>query len=159
GTLHREFTIFALPALLVAHLAEGRRVEWRSVARGALAFAAVWVAIDVLKRTTGSGSVLQEAATIGSWLSLAGHPDRPWDVLTAGVTELFGGRPFRASSYSVNTTLVMGWTIAGIALAVAAFVALTRLAGTMANRRGPSPGRQVSFAWYLVMIALASFAA
>src|SRR5262249_1916846 len=59
----------------------------------------------------------------------------------------------------VNTTLVMGWTIAGIALAVAAFVALTRLAGTMANRRGPSPVRQGAFAGDLGVIALAAFAA
>ena len=46
GTLHREFTILALPALAAVHLVERRPVRWPAVGRGAAAFAGTWLAID-----------------------------------------------------------------------------------------------------------------
>ena len=62
GTLHREFTILVLPALLIVSWVEGRRVHWPSIARGGMVFAAVWLFVDLLKRT-GGGSLTQEAGT------------------------------------------------------------------------------------------------
>ena len=59
GFLHREFTIFALPALLAVEALNGRRLTrdtWLRLARMAAAFGVVWIAVDLLKRhLNGSG--------------------------------------------------------------------------------------------------------
>jgi hypothetical protein len=50
ATLHREFTFLALPALALVEI--GNKTFWSasSLARRGLAFAAVWLLVDILKR-------------------------------------------------------------------------------------------------------------
>ena len=62
-----------------------------------MAFAVVWLLVDLLKRTLGGGSLTQEAGAIGSWLtsSVGAYLARMYSLLTVGLSELVGGRGSR----------------------------------------------------------------
>jgi hypothetical protein len=160
GTLHREFTIFALPALAAAHLVERRPVRWSAVGRGAAAFGGTWLAIDALKLWLRAGSLAQEARTIGGWLSadVGGYLARLESLVTAGIPALFGGRMMELDHYGINSSIRVGSTVAGVALAAAVGLSLVRqvwLARDAASRERLTRG---SFFLYLGVIALATIA-
>ncbi len=161
GTLHREFTILALPALAAAHLVEGRAVQWRAVLRGTAAFAGTWIAIDALQHWLRSGSLAQEAQTIGGWLSgdIPGYFARVWSLVTAGLPVLFGGLPIDIDQYGINSAIGVGTRVAGIALAAAAALSVVRLIWL---GRDPERRRQLkrgSFFLYLGVIGFSTIAA
>jgi len=74
GILHREFTVFALPAFAIAGWREWRTWRPAGFAKAAGAFAGVWMVVAVLKRnvniygpgggTYASGSLLLQVETI-----------------------------------------------------------------------------------------------
>ena len=158
GTLHREFTIFALPAIAGARWIEGRRFDWSSVARGAAGFLMVWVFVDVLKRALGGGPLLQQAQTIGPWLSFeaGGYLARVQSLVTVGVPDLFGGRTMRPTAYGLNSTLSTGSRVAGLALAAAGLIAVGRLSWIARSPERRAQFRDASFAIYLGLVALAT---
>ncbi|MFI5178058.1 MAG: hypothetical protein ACHQO8_05830 [Vicinamibacterales bacterium] len=160
GALHREFTILALPALAVVHAVERRPVRWRSVALGALGFAAVWLVVDVLTIARHAGSLAQEAETIGRWLSpdAGGYLARTWSLVTVGVPVLFGARRIELDHYSVNSTIATGSMVAAAALAIAALVALARLGWTVSNRDRRARLSGASFLLYLGLVGLMTLA-
>jgi len=160
GTLHREFTILALPALAAVHLVERRPVRWLAVGRGAAAFAGTWLAIDALKLWLRAGSLAQEARTIGGWLSpdVGGYLARLESLVTAGIPALFGGRMMELDHYGINSSIRVGSTLAGVALAAAVGLSLVRqvwLARDAGSRERMTRG---SFFLYLGVIALATIA-
>jgi hypothetical protein len=148
GSLHREFTIFALPALAVASWRSWRSWFGTGLLHGAAAGAAVWIVVDVLKRVTNTlgpaggeirtGSLALQAATIAKWLSFEWRPyaARLTDVLLKGIPELLGLGPHQASRYGVPGTTVEGSVWGAAALAAACVVAASRL-GWLRARRGP----------------------
>ena len=109
-------------------LGGGPTIHWPSVARGGMAFAAVWLFVDLLKRT-GGGSLTQEAGTIGPWLTLSvgAYLARLYSLLTVGLPELIGGHTFPLSAYGMNSTIVAGSLAAGLAFAVAVTLSAGRL--------------------------------
>jgi len=163
GSLHREFTAFALPALAVAMWASRREWAWGAIARSAAAFAAVWLTIDLLKRhvsavgpsdtPTAAGSLLLEAQTLSK--DLTWHParylPRLWQVTTVGLPQLFGARPYALNDYSITSTLHVGSLIAGSALGAALLVAAIRL---LAGRRRADPSVDLRFFVYLAVIGV-----
>ncbi len=159
GTLHREFTILVLPALLIVSWVEGRRVHWPAIARGGMVFAAVWLFVDLLKRTSGGGSLTQEAGTIGSWLTFRGgaYLARLYRLLTVGLPELIGGHTFPLSAYGMNSTIVAGSLTAGLAFAVAITLSAGRLLWILGRGDGRSRFRAESFQVYLGCVALGTF--
>ena len=159
GVLHREFTVFALPAIAVALWIEGDVPSWRDVARGAAACVGTWVAIDLLKLAIGSGSLAQQAETIGSWISLDGYLIRLESAIARGVPALFGGRAMRLFTFSIRSTLTTGWVVAGSALFAALAVCLVGVIRVAADPvRRPSL-RRSAFSAYLAVIALGTLAA
>ena len=160
GTLHREFTILVLPALLIGSWLEGRRIHWPSVARGGMAFAVVWLVVDLLKRTLGGGSLTQEAAAIGPWLtsSLGAYLARLYSLLTVGLPELVGGHRFPLSAHGLNSAIVAGSVAAGLAFAVAVFLSAGRLLWILRRGDGRARFRAASFQVYLGCVALGTFA-
>ena len=119
GTLHREFTIFAAPAAAAALWLEGRRFEWRAIAKTAAAFALVWAFVDLLKR------VLPPATRVGSARRLApqrGHrhrqvavdrdaeqsPAHTSDVVLLGLPGLLGVHPRAFWSYGYDVGFTEG---------------------------------------------------
>jgi hypothetical protein len=161
GTLHREFTIFALPAIAVASWIEGRRFDGRSIVRGAIAFAGVWLCVDVLKRALGGGPLFQEAQTIGRWLSLhaGGYLPRLQILLTIGLPDMFGGHAFSPTSHGVNSALLTGSRVAGLALAAAGLTGVCRLLWIARRREDRPQFREAAFALYLGLVALETLAA
>jgi hypothetical protein len=159
GVLHREFTIFVLPAIAVALWLEGDVPSWRDVARGAAACVATWVAIDFLKLALGSGSLAQQAETIGSWISLDGYLIRLQSAIARGVPALFGGRAMRLYVFSIRSALTTGGVVAGVALLAALVVCLASVTRVAADPvRRPSL-RRSAFSAYLAVIALCTLAA
>ncbi len=160
GTLHREFTMLALPALALVHVTERRRFDWRAIARGGLGFVAVWLAVDLLKIRLHAGSLTQEAETIRNWLSFdpAGYATRLATMLRVGVPALFGATTIALDHYSVNSTISAGSVVAGLALAVAI---ITAAAGVFLAAREPDGRgrlRHASFMLYLGLIAVFTLA-
>jgi hypothetical protein len=173
--LHREFCLFALPAMVVAVWLEGRpwsRPNWLAAFAGA---AAVWGLVDWLKwhvntlGVTGGvrevSSLAEEARTIGAFLSFdpSGYLARLGQVVTSA-PELVGGRPYSLQTWALDDALTAGSAVAGLALGLALAVALGRLIVLLRQGRG-GPGvrraRAAVLAWpaYLAIIAALTVAA
>jgi hypothetical protein len=165
GTLHREFTVFALPAFAVAGWHEWRAWRAAGLARAAGAFAAVWAVVALLKPLVNiygpgggvrvTGSLLLQAETVMKRLSFAWEPylGRLRDVLTSGLPEMFGAGPVPLSRFGINSTLSQGRDAAAIALAAAAAVSLGRLVW-LAWRRERRPAGEGRFFLYLALVSL-----
>ena len=111
GTLHREFTFLALPALAAVEI--GKRSFWSvpSLAKRAAGFAAVWLLVDVLKRNINmlgppggdwvSGSAALGPQTFVKWLSFdwSSYAARLRDVVTWGIPDMLG-----LQSYAIRST-------------------------------------------------------
>jgi hypothetical protein len=165
GTLHREFTVFALPAFAVAGAAEWRTWGRRGLAQAVAGAGGLWVAIDLLKRqinTFGPGSAVPEtgslslqAATIAQWISL----DWPRyvgclrDVVTTGLRDVFGAAPKPLADYAVNSTLSEGSKAAGVLFAGALLICGIRLAFAR-RRRDARPTGDVRLFLYLGIVAV-----
>ncbi len=161
GTLHREFTIFALPAIAIVHVVERRPSRWLAVVKGVVGFAAVWVIVDVIRHALHGGSLLQEAQTIGGWLSLdiGGYAARTRSLIVSGVPLLFGGQRVDLSRFTLNSTLRAGSPVAGAALAVAAAMSVVGIVRAASTSAGLTRLRNGAFFLYLALVAGATFGA
>src|SRR5207245_2035971 len=130
GFLHREFTIFVVPALLIVEALEGSlmtRATLGRVVRMAISFGIVWGIVDVLKRNlTGSGPsagamhgaplTLQMQTVMGK-LCLAPHEimSRLDSFFVDCFPDLFGTRRVPMNALGLKSTLtrgsiVLAWT-------------------------------------------------
>jgi hypothetical protein len=176
GTLHREFTVFAWPAVVVACWIEGRAWSWRNWLTAAVAAAAVWLVVDLIKlqvsvygpgAPVGPGetsSLTDEARIVSAWLSFdwAGYAAR-MSGLFAKVPDLFGGRAYSLQPWAMDDTLVAGSAVAGWAIAAASLIACVRF--LFAVLRGPSAGidgearrRQLAWPAFLAVVAVLTVA-
>ena len=167
GILHREFTVFALPAFAVAGWRAWRAWRLAGVARAAGAFAAVWFIVAALKQNVNiygpgggarvTGSLLLQAETVLKRLSFAWDPylGRLGDVLTAGIPEMFGAGPIPLSRFGISSTLSQGRDAAAAALGAAAAVSLVRLLWLACKREEHPGGREEArFFLYLALVAV-----
>jgi hypothetical protein len=166
GTLHREFTFLALPALAAVEI--GRRPFWSvpSLARRAAGFAAVWLVVDVLKRNVNmlgpaggdwvAGSAALGPQTFVKWLSfdVSSYAARLRDVVTWGVPDLLGLQAYTIRTYSAPSQLQAGSRLAAAAFAVALGVAIVRLLWLMTRSEAPPVRDGVRFCAYLAIIAV-----
>jgi hypothetical protein len=173
--LHREFSLFALPAIVVALFLEGRSWSLRQWLGAMIAIAAVWSAIDVLKwhvNTLGpsgglrdTSSLGQEARILGAWLSFewAGYAARLWSLLSA-LPDLVGARRYALHDWALDDTLRAGSPVAGIVIGAALVTAVVRLAVAIGtSRRRPTVtgglGARLALPAYLGVVAVESIAA
>jgi hypothetical protein len=171
--LHREFCLLALPAIAVALWLEGRSWSLKQWLGAMVAIAAVWCAIDVLKwhvNTLGpdggarqTSSLGQEARILGSWLSFewSSYAARLRSLLSA-LPELLGARRYALRDWALDDTLRAGSTVAGVAMAVAAALAVARLVVAALTRRRESVpgglGARLALPVYLGVVALETIA-
>lgn len=169
GSLHREFTLFALPPIALFAWLEHRRVTWRPVTFSLIAFAATWILIDQLKRHLNivgpptvapaeNGSLVLEAAQVGRLLSFqpALYLARLNVLLTQGLPDLFGGRPLPLFTGGIWGEGSVGWRVAGVSLGVALAVCVARLFWLCVRGRVHD---DVAFAVFLVFVGVEALAA
>jgi hypothetical protein len=161
GSLHREFTIFALPAIVLLQWLELREVRWPAVAKAAGAFATTWIAVDLAKKyldvygpgSAGStpASLAKEVVQVGQLLTFqpSTYLARLQLLVTQGLPDLFGARIQPLVNVGPRSALDVGSTLAGGALAAAVILCAARLAWLV---RGKS--RSVRFQVYLALVAL-----
>ena len=166
GTLHREFTFLALPALVLAGWRDpAYRTTW-SLAGRAAGFATVWVIVDLIKRNVNvygpsggdwaAGSVALGAQTFASWLSfdVRAYGLRVWQMITWGIPEMFGGRRYTVGAYGIPGTLEVGSILCGVALAAALTIALARSLWLWRDRGSRLPDHWRQFSQYLAALAV-----
>ena len=161
GFLHREFTIYAVPALVLVEGVE--RSYWTAATTKRAAWAAagavlVWLVIDQLKRYLVGASAIQQAEMLAihtCWLP-AEWPARIGYVFTK-VLPVFASSarlPLRAFSMR-NLAVTGGFTLVGWAVGGTMVLMLARLAWTW--RRGEG---RVGYGVFLALVgcfALAAF--
>ena len=162
GFLHREFTIFALPALLVVQALDGTlptRATLGRLSRMAASFGAVWVAIDVVKRhVNGSGPPvggLQSAPlTLQMQMLMLRLCVTPRELLSRVdsffvdcLPDLLGLRRLRLTALGVNSTMSSGSIVIACTLATVAVIMLV-LPGKA------KPRQNLGFCWYLGLIGV-----
>ena len=163
--LHREFAMFAATSIAIVQWRD-RTWSWPAAARAAAAFTAVWVVVDLLKRTVNiygpaggvheSASLTLQAKQIAMWLSIEVRPylARLASVVTNGLPDLVGGRSHLIRTYGPISTIAAGSTVAGWALAAALVCALVRLAPRAISGEGLARDDRTSFPLYLALIGM-----
>jgi hypothetical protein len=162
GYLHREFVIFALPALVIAE--RGYRSWWTRpalthAARAAFAFALVYLVVDDVKMHLSGGAVLlQTAALRGQMCIDADSVSRVRALVTGAYPALVGGVPTNLQQIRMNTPLVTGYTAVGWLVAATLALMLARI--VVARRAAPETAPpEPGFAAYLAWIGLFTAAA
>lgn len=166
GTLHREFTFLALPALAFVEI--GNRAFWsmRSLAGRGIGFLAVWLLVDVVKRNVNmlgpaggdwvAGSAMLGPQTFVKWLSFdwSAYSARVREVMTWGIPDLLGLQTHAIRTYSGPSALDAGSSLAAVAFAAAVTIAIARLAwlGRPSALRLHRDG--LRFSAYLALIAV-----
>ena len=166
GTLHREFTFLALPALVIACWRDPAYRSISSLARRLAGFAAVWLVVDVIKRNVNvygpaggewsAGSVALGAQTFASWLSLdvRAYAMRVWQMITWGIPEMFGGRRYMVGAYGIPGTLEVGSVLCGVALLAALGIAVARSVSLWRSHAPAPPQEWRQFTVYLAALAV-----
>jgi hypothetical protein len=169
GALHREFTIFAVPAIALLQWFEHRRIRWPAIVRSTAALAVTWIAIDQLKRhvniagpgadlaSGAGGSLALEAVQVGRLLSF--HPSvyfaRLHLLLTQGLPDLCGARSLPLFVGGIWGEGSVGSGLAGWALAAALAVCAARLAWMTVRRRAHC----APFPIFLLLVSVQAIAA
>lgn len=165
GFLHREFTIFALPALLVAQALDGtlmKRETWSRFDRAAASFAVVWLVVDVLKlQVNGSGPRVGDLQTGPLTLQMQMLVDRlcfsPQELLARFksffvdcLPDLLGTRRLPLSVHGLNSATPSGSVaLAWILPALAVIMAVTPGRG-----RDDGQHRRSGLCWYLALVGV-----
>jgi hypothetical protein len=157
GFLHREFTIFAVPALVIVEAASGdlrsvvnvRRAAWM-----AAGFGLVWVVVDDLKlRQSGASLGLQATSLAGQMCLAQGEwAGRAISVLTQALPALFGGTFTRLQDFRMNTEVTAGYAIVGWMVAIAITGMTARL--LLSRFRGRRTEQRNGFGVYLGLIGV-----
>jgi hypothetical protein len=159
GFLHREFTMYALPALALVELAGGSAWTGNTVRRalkGAGGFAVVWLIIDRAKvLLSGTGLILQ-AQQVGGFACLDHGPallERARFVVMRIWPVLSGGTQMPLDHYAMRSSAVAGSPIVGWIGAGTMLLMLGRLAWLWRFRRSES---SIGFAVYLALVGCAT---
>ena len=170
GFLHREFTIFALGGVAVASYREHGRTAlgdgpW--ITRVALGFAAVWLAVDQLKRHVntlgppgGASATAPLTAQLESLIARASlSPSlvlpKLKQMATEVVPDLLGMRAIQPLRYNLNATVTVGSRIVAILLVTAAAICLVQIALKFwRSHSGREPVKASPFCVYLAVVGV-----
>jgi hypothetical protein len=166
GTLHREFTFLALPALAVACWRDPAYRTPRSLALRGAGFAVIWLVVDLVKRNVNvygpaggqwaAGSVALGAQTFATWLSFdwGAYAARVWQMVTWGIPEMLGTRAYKILSYGIPANMEAGSVAAGAVLVVAALIAAGRTVRLWRRGEGRLSTDWRRFGIYLAALAV-----
>jgi hypothetical protein len=161
GFMHREFTMYALPALALVELAEGP--SWnadtaRRVGQAAGGFALVWLILDDAKMHLSGSSLILQAQQLGRFAcfdrtALLG---RAWHMLTDAWTVLTGGTRMPLAGYAMRSSTVVGSAIVGWTVGGAMVLMAVRLAWLPRLKHRDS---SIAFAVYLGLVGCCTLVA
>jgi len=166
GTLHREFTFLALPAMAIALWPVRVERTPAFLLRLAGGFGLVWLIVDVIKRQVNvygpaggiweSGSVTLGAQTFVQWLSfdVAAYSARIATLLVRGVPDMLGAATYSLRAYSFPSDLSVGTSSAGMLLAAAVVFAMGRLLWLRWREGGAPAGELGRFAIYVAVVGV-----
>jgi hypothetical protein len=157
GFLHREFIIFAVPALLVAEAATGTLLDRANLRRAAwmgAGFVLVWIAVDAIKlHQAGLSLGLQASSLAGQMCMAPGElAGRATTVLTQALPVLYGGTFTRLLDFRMNTAVTAGSTTIGWMIAIVLVGMIARVA--WAWSKGPRLDSVDAFFVYLALIGV-----
>jgi hypothetical protein len=162
GFLHREFTIFAVPALVLVEAASGslwdranlRRAGWMGAG-----FILVWIVVDAIKLYQAGLSLGLQASSLAGQMCMAPSElaGRAATVFTRALPVLYGGTYTHLLDFRMNTGLNAGSTAVGWMVAVALGGMLVRLAWMWSTR--PRFDSADAFFVYLALIGVFTAAA
>jgi len=160
GFLHREFTMYAVPALVLVHAAD--RSLWNAAAarwtmRVIAGFGLVWLIIDDLRlHLSGVSLILQVQMLIRRvCLETIGPVERIRYLFTACLPVLAGGTKMSLNSSAMRSSAVVGSTTVGWIAGGAMLLMLVRLAWLWRLRRRES---SIGFAVYLALVGCCALA-
>ena len=154
GFVHREFTMYALPALALVELAD--RSAWtrtavRQVLYGAGGFALVWLILDNAKMHLNGSSLILQVQQLGKFSCFGGPAliERLQYIVTPIWPILTGGTEMQLDQYALRSSAVAGSAVIGWAVGGMTVVMLFRLAWLSRGRRS---GPDIAFALYLALV-------
>lgn len=167
GFLHREFVVYAAPAMLVAQAIERAWWSRRDALMAVAGFAGAWVCIDLLKRSVNvygpaggtfeSGALFLQSQQIAMWVTLDAYGARVWHLVSHGLPDMFGLRPYVLDSYhGLFSALTVGSHLAGVALGTALVLAIVRLVTPLRTRGLRTGDAGDALGWYLGTIGVAA---
>lgn len=158
GFLHREFTMYAVPALVLIHAAD--RSLWTAAAarwtmRMTAGFGLVWLIIDDLRLHLSGVSLILQAQMLGRFACLenVGPVERIRYLITTCLPVLAGGTSM--SLTYVRSSAVVGSSVVGWIAGGAMLLMLVRLAWLWRLRRRES---SIGFAVYLALVGCCALA-
>jgi len=161
GYLHREFTVFAVPALILAE-AGCRAWSFRPFVRHAswmaLGFAAVWLVVDDVRMHLSGETLALQATSLGNQVCFAPAElgSRIRALVTEAIPAQYGAIRVPINQFRLNTPVQAGSLAVGVALAGTLIVVAVRLlAGTRARDRNDEARFGVYLAWIGAFTALA----
>jgi len=159
--LHREFAVFAAPALAAAQWYERRWWTPADFGRAVAAFAGVWILIDLLKRTVNaygpaggdsvSAPLSLQAQQILMWLSFDPGPyfGRLQHAIAEALPDMLGASRHALTRYGVVGGMEAGSAVAGLALGGAVVLCIVRL---LSQPRAAQRSSGEAFLLYLAAI-------
>jgi len=160
--LHREFTVFAVPALLAVEAAGGGEWDAANLRRAAImgvGFGIVWLAVDAIKLYQAGASLGLQAASLAGQMCFAPTElaPRAASVFTQALPVLYGGTFTRLLDFRMNTPVTDGSAAVGWMVALALGGMITRLAWSWS--RQPRLGTGEAFFVYLGLVGAFTAAA
>jgi hypothetical protein len=160
GFLHREFTIYAIPALLATHLTD--RSAWTSAHlpwlwKASTGFALVWVGLDYVRLHLEGASLFLQAQQLGrlTCLRLAELLDRTGYLFTEVLPALSGATVMTLYNWGLRSSTVVGAPIIGWIAGGAMLLMIVRLAYPGRLTRGE---HSVAFPAYLALVGCCALA-
>jgi hypothetical protein len=162
GFLHREFTIFAVPALVVVETASGANLDRANLRRLvwiAAGFGLVWIVVDTIKLYQAGLSLGLQASSLADEMCMAPAElgGRAATVFTQALPVLYGGTFTQLSHFRLNVALDSGSAAIGWMIAIALGGMVVRVAW-MWSRRPRFDSADALFV-YLALIGVFTVAA
>jgi hypothetical protein len=155
GSLHREFTILALPAIVLVEAGRGSLWAWTNLRRAALmacGFGLVWLIVDDLKMHLAGGALALQVSSLGNQMCF----DREWPrrvagLLEQGVPALFGSlEPANVGGFRLGSGFEAGSVAVGWLVGLAALVMIVRL--VQSRDQPPQANPEAGFGLYLALV-------
>jgi hypothetical protein len=132
GFLHREFTVYAIPALLIVEASRGSiwtRDHLRRVTLAAAGFAVVWLVVDDLRMHLSGQTLALQAASLRGQMCFDTRElgARAASVFTLALPVLYGGVPAPLLAFRMSTSLAAGYVAVGWLVGASLVVIIARL--------------------------------